>query len=1087
MKLLCSCLFLTLVVFSPAFGQEKAEKKKEPAVDSGLLAGLKLRSIGPALMSGRIADIAVDQNNPNVWYVGAGSGNVWKTTNAGTTFEPIFENYGAYSIGCITIDPSNSNTVWVGTGENVGGRHCGFGDGVYVSHDGGKKFENVGLKHSEHLSKIIVDPRDSNVVFVASQGPLWSPGGERGLFKSTDGGKTWKNILSKGEYTGVTDVVLDPQNPDVLYAATHQRHRTVWALLNTGPESGIYKSTDGGENWQELKTGLPAGDKGKMSLQVSPQKSNVVYATIELSNRKGGFFRSEDHGNSWEKMSDYVGGGTGPHYYQEIYCDPHRFDVIYHANVQLGRSEDGGKTWQDVAKDSKHVDNHAVAFSPNDRNFLLVGCDGGLYKSFDYAETYQFCNNLPLTQFYKLDVDNDFPFYNVVGGTQDNNTQYGPSQTANIQGIRNSDWIITIGGDGHDNAIDPEDPNIIYCESQEGYLRRYDRRTGQSVDIRPRPGAGEEDFRFNWDSPILISPHNHKRLYYGSKHVHRTDDQGDSWATISPDLSRNNNRFELKIMGRVWGIDAGFDLLAMSQYGNVTSISESPLVENLLYAGTDDGLIQVSEDGGKGWREIDQVFGIPQYAFVNDIKADKHDADTVYAALDDHKNGDYKPYLIKSTDRGKTWTSMVGDLPDRHLVWRIEQDHEDKDLFFIGTEFGIFCSLNAGENWIKLTGGVPNIPFRDLAIQTRENDLVGASFGRSFYVLDDYSPLRELNDDMVKESEFHLFPIRRALWYVPADELGGPVGSQGDSFFRTSNPDFGATFTYYVKEELKTKKQLRQEKEQEIAKEGGDVPIPSWEELREEEKEETPGIYFEIYDQSRNLVARVDGNNSKGINRTNWNLRYSGFPGGRRGSGSGPLVAPGNYSVQTFKRANSEITKLGEEETFEVVSIVEPSLASQDQAETIKFLMDVAKLRNVVGATSQTLSNAIEEVVQSKEAITDSPQGTVELMQQARELEVALKDVQIELNGDPVKSDRFESTVPSVGARVGSVLYGSLGNTYGPTKTQREQFGIARGEFDSLTTKIRKLLEQDLPEFEKKLNEAGIPWTSGRAIPDLGK
>ena len=641
--------------------QETAEEKKEEVINSGLLGALKMRSIGPAFMSGRIGDIAVDQNNPNIWYVGVGSGNLWKTTNAGTTFDPIFDNYGSYSIGCVTIDPSNSNTVWVGTGENVGGRHIGFGDGVYVSHDSGKSFKNLGLKDSEHISKIIVHPDDSNVVYVASQGPLWSKGGSRGLFKTTDGGKTWTNILSKGEYTGVTDIAMDPRNPNTIYAATHQRHRTVWALLNCGPESGVHKSVDGGETWTELKSGLPGGDKGKIAIQVSPQKSNVVYATIEEPGLKGGFYRSEDFGNSWKKMSDYVGGGTGPHYYQEIYCDPHRFDVIYHANVRLGRTEDGGKTFDSVAKGTKHVDNHAVAFSPTDPNFVLVGCDGGLYRSYDYAKNYQFCGNLPLTQFYKVDVDYDTPFYNVVGGTQDNNSQYGPSRTGNVQGIRNSDWKITIGGDGHDNAIDPEDPDVIYCESQQGYLQRYDRKTGQSVNIRPRPGAGEEDFRFNWDSPILISPHNHKRLYFGSKHLHRSDDRGDSWKKVSPDLSRDMDRFKLKMMDRVWSVDAGYDLFAMSQFGNITSISESPVEEGLLYVGTDDGLIQISEDGGENWRKVDQIFGVPEFAFVNDIKADRHDADVVYACLDNHKNGDYKPYLVKSSDRGKTWKPMVGD------------------------------------------------------------------------------------------------------------------------------------------------------------------------------------------------------------------------------------------------------------------------------------------------------------------------------------------------------------------------------------------------------------------------------------------
>lgn len=1078
---------LTGLGFAPCLAtglaQETAEEKKESKIDSSMLSALKLRSIGPAFMSGRIADIAVDQNNPNIWYVGVGSGGVWKTTNSGTTFEPIFDGQTSYSIGCVTIDPSNSNTVWVGTGENVGGRHMGYGDGIYVSHDGGKSFKNMGLKESEHLSKIIVHPNNPNVVFAASQGPLWSAGGQRGLFKSIDGGKSWQNVLNRdgekgGQYTGVTDVAMDPKNPDTLYAATHQRHRTVWALMNTGPQTGIHKSVDGGETWTELKSGLPGGDKGKISLQVSPQKSNVVYATVELPERKGGFYRSEDFGASWNKMSDYVGGGTGPHYYQEIYCDPHRFDVIYQANVRLGRSEDGGENWETVSKRTKHVDNHAVAFSPTDPNFVIVGCDGGIYRSYDYAKTYAFCGNLPLTQFYKVDVDYDFPFYHVVGGTQDNNTQYGPTRTNNIQGIRNSDWRITIGGDGHDNAIDPEDPNIIYCESQQGYIRRFDRKTGQSIDIRPRPGADEKDFRFNWDAPILISPHDHQRIYFASKHLHRSDDQGDSWETISPDLSRNVNRYTLKMMDRVWSVDAGYDLMAMSQYGNITSISESPVVEGLLYVGTDDGLIHVSEDGGGNWRKVETIYGVPEYYFVNDIKADRHDENTVYACIDNHKTGDYKPYLVKSTDRGKTWSSMAGDLPDRHLVWRIEQDHENKDLFFLGTEYGLFCSINAGEKWIKLSAGAPTIPFRDLAIQRRENDLVGATFGRGFYVLDDYTPLRELTEELIKDNELYLFPIRKALWYVPEDKLGGPNGSQGDSLFGTQNPDFGAMMTYYVRDELKTKKALRKEKEAKIAKEGGDVPTPSWDELREEELEQAPRIYFEFSNQSNNVVARVDGSTSKGIHRVTWDLRYTQF-------GRGPMVAPGEYSAQAFKMVAGEVSKLGEPRMFEVVSIVEPSIEGQDIAKTIEFQLNLAKFRDAIGATSSTLSTALQRMDEMKTAIKQSANGTAALMKVAETFELKLKAADKSLNGDSVVGAKFEEDVPSIGGRVGSVLFGSMRSTHGITKTQKEQVEIAKQEFKTVSKEIKNLLEVEMKQFEEQLSKAGIPWTSGRAIPDF--
>ncbi len=1057
-------------------GDEQAESKSK--LNDELLSGLKLRSIGPALMSGRVADIAVDQQQPNIWYVAVGSGNLWKTENAGITWQPIFENYPSYSIGCVTIDPNDHNTIWVGTGENVGGRHAGFGDGVYVSHDAGKSFENMGLKESEHLSKIVVDPRDSSTIFVASQGPLWSSGGQRGLYKSTDGGKNWRNVLSKGKYTGVTDVVMDPENPDVLYAATHQRHRTVWALLNAGPETGIHKSTDGGETWSELKNGLPTEDKGKIGLQVSPQHSNVVYATIELADRQGGFYRSQDSGNSWTKMSDYIGGGTGPHYYQEIYCDPHRFDVVYHANVVLGRTEDGGKTWKPVGNENKHVDNHAVAFHPTDPDFLLVGCDGGLYRSYDFAKTYAFTANLPVTQFYKLDVDNDYPFYHVVGGTQDNNSQYGPARTGNVQGIRNADWIITIGGDGHDCAIDPQDPNIIYCESQQGYLRRYDRKSGESVDIRPRPEAGEDDFRFNWDSPILISPHDHTRLYFGSKLLHRSDNRGDSWSKISPDLSRGQDRYKLKMMDRVWSIDAAYDLLAMSQYGNITSISESPLVEGLLYVGTDDGLIQVSEDGGKTWTRIDKIYGIPEMAFVNDIKADLHDANTVYATLDDHKTGDYKPYVIKSTDRGKTWDSMVGDLPDKQLCWRIIQDHKKKDLFFLATEFGIFVSLNGGENWNKLKGGVPTIPFRDLAIQRRENDLVGASFGRSFYVLDDYSPLREITEEMLTDKDFQLFPVRKAFWYSPSDALGGRRGSQGDAYFVADNPPFGATFTYYVRDELKSLKKQRQEKEAELNKAGKDIPTPDWEALEKEQQEEPPAIYFEIYDNDERVIARVNGETGQGLHRTSWDLRYSGITPG----GGGPMVVPGAFKVQAFKKQLEEITKFGDPQSFAVESIVNSTLEPQNPKDVLKFQMDKAKLFDAVRAAASSLESALTEMAEAKNAIKASPNGNSELLKEADALELKLKDARRKLVGESVRSAKFVETVPSIMQRIGGGW--QRDGTYGPTQTHRQQFEIAAKQFETDNAEIKRMLESDLKAFQQSLDKAGIPWTQGRAIPN---
>jgi photosystem II stability/assembly factor-like uncharacterized protein len=1049
----------------------EAPKTLADRVDSELVGAIKFRSIGPAFMAGRIADIALDPKQPNTWYVAVGSGNLWKTTNAGTTFTPIFDNKPSYSIGCVTIDPNHSDTIWVGTGENVSGRHVGFGDGVYRSKDGGRSFDNLGLKQTEHISKILIDPRDSDVVFVAAQGPLWSPGGERGLFKSSDGGATWKNVLSKGPYTGVTDVVLDPQDPNTMYAATHQRHRTVWALLDTGPESGIYKSTDGGETWRELTQGLPGGDKGKIALGVSPQQSNVVYATIELPNRKGGFYRSENHGESFDKRSDFVSGGTGPHYYQEIYLDPHRFDVIYHANDTLVRSLDGGRTFTPIEGRAKHVDNHAVVFHPTDPNFVLVGCDGGIYQSNDFAKSYRFFPNLPVTQFYKVDVDYDLPFYHVVGGTQDNNTQYGPVATRYVQGIANSDWQVVLGGDGHDNAIDPTDPNIIYCEAQQGFIHRYDRRTGQAVDIKPQPVAGEESFRFNWDSPILISPHNPKRIYFGSRKLHRSDDRGDSWTTISPDLSKGIDRWTLPIMGRVWGIDAGFDMLAMSAYGNITSVSESPKVEGLIYVGTDDGLIQITEDGGKTWRKVDRFFDVPEGAFVNDVKADRHNADTVYACLDHHKTGDYKPYVIKSTDRGKTWTSIAATLPERHLVWRIEQDHVQPNLLFLGTEFGVFASVDGGKKWFKFSSGLPTIPVRDLAIQKRENDLVAATFGRGFYVLDDYSVLRELSTERL-DKESYLFPVRRTWWYAPFDRLGGMgsrEGFQGDSYFVADNPTYGAVFTVHLKEAFKSLQETRTEAEQNAKKENKDAKVALLADLEKEAEELVPMRFIRITDTAGAFVARVPLPTGKGLHRVSWDLKKAPL----RGAGLRPMALPGNYTAIVMLWDGKDTKTISEPVSFSVEPMVEPSMPPVDRQQSLEFQNQVVALQHRFDRSIKKLQRGLEQLEEAEKVAKDGAPELGVVWAEIRQASLDGKKLEKQLQGNSILQERYIESVPSPTERLNAVLSGMMSSTHGPTKTHRDQFEICKSEIDAAVPRIDVLVDRTITAIRQKLIAMG--------------
>jgi photosystem II stability/assembly factor-like uncharacterized protein len=658
LSILITALLSVIVTFS--FAQEK---ESDP-LSAKTFADFKFRSIGPAFMSGRIADIAIHPDNQSIWYVAVGSGGVWKTVNSGVSWTAIFDDQKVYSIGCVTIDPKNPHIVWVGTGENVGGRHVGFGDGIYKSSDGGKTWENMGLKKSEHISKIIVHPENSDIVWVAAQGPLWAKGGERGFYKTTDGGKTWKKTLGDEEWVGATDVVIDPRNPDILYAATWQRHRNVAAYMGGGPGTAIYRSDDGGETWKKLTKGLPKNDMGKIGLAISPQQPDVLYAAIELERRTGAIYRTTDRGESWVEMSKTVSGGTGPHYYQELYASPHQFDKIYLADYSMRVSDDGGKTFGTMKKKFKHGDDHALAFRKDDPNYLLAGTDGGLYESFDLEENWRFISNLPVTQFYKIAVDDSEPFYRVYGGTQDNNTQGGPSRTDNKHGISNADWEIVLFADGHQPATEPGNPNIMYAEWQQGNLVRVDRSTGELVYIQPQPKEGEGYERFNWDSPILVSPHSPTRLYFASQRVWRSDNRGDEWKPISGDLTKNQNRITLPIMDKKQSWDASWDFDAMSTYNTITSLAESPKQEGLIYAGTDDGIIQVTEDGGQNWRKISvsDLPGVPATAFVNDIKADLYDASTVYVALDNHKFGDFKPYLYKSTNKGKSWKSISGDL-----------------------------------------------------------------------------------------------------------------------------------------------------------------------------------------------------------------------------------------------------------------------------------------------------------------------------------------------------------------------------------------------------------------------------------------
>ena len=1079
--LLLSLFAFVLACAVPVLAQDDEDEDDDtPKINSSLVSGLKLRNIGPALMSGRISEIAVDPVKRSTWYVAAASGGVWKTENAGTTWKPIFDSYDSYSVGTVAVDPNNRFVVWVGTGENNSQRSVGYGDGVYKSIDGGRSFKKVGLENSEHVARILIDPRDSDVVYVAAQGPLWSDGGDRGLYKTTDGGEHWERILEIDEHTGVTDLVMDPRNPDVLYAAAYQRRRHVWTLINGGPGSGLYKSADAGATWRKINKGLPGGDKGRIGLALSPIKPDVLYAIVEAAGG-GGFYRSDNQGENWARQGGYVSGS--PQYYQEIYADPHKFDRIYSLDTYMMVSEDGGKTFTRLGEADKHVDNHALVFDPDDPDHLLIGSDGGLYETWDRGKTYKYFANLPLTQFYKVAVSNDEPFYYVYGGTQDNATQGGPSRTTNVNGIRNSDWFITVFGDGFDPAVDPVEPNIVYSQWQYGGLIRFDRKTGERIDIKPQPEQAEA-LRWNWDSALMISPHSHTRLYYASQILFRSDDRGDTWQAVSPDLTRNMDRNQLKVMGRVWSVDAVAKNRSTSFYGTIVALSESPLVEGLLYVGTDDGLIQVSEDGGTTWRKIEEFPGVPEMSYVNDIEASQHDANTVYAALNNHKKGDFKPYLLKSTDRGRTWESITGDLPERGSTYTLVQDHVDEDLLFAGTEFGLFFTVDEGATWVQLKSGMPTIAIRELEIQRRENDLVAASFGRGFYILDDYTALREVSEDLIAQ-DAHIFPVKKAWMYVQDTPLAlAGKAFQGAGFYTAPNPAFGATFTYYLKESLKTRKQVRQDEEGKLAKEGQDVFYPSWDDLKAEDREEKPAVMLTVRDEDGQVVRRLAGSTSKGIHRATWDFRYPGFtPANLNGDGYGPMTVPGTYTVSLSKHVDGEEVELAPPTPFEVEPLGLPTLPPADREAILAFQRQTGRLQRAAMGASAAAGEAANRITYIKHTIETTPGLDATLRDEARALELRLMDLRERFSGDRTLPRRAEPAPPGILSRIQQIVFGHWSSTSAPTATHRQNYEIAAAEFSAMLDDLRALVEGDLVALEEKLEAAGAPWTPGRRVP----
>lgn len=1054
---------------------------------SNTFSGLKWRGIGPAFTSGRVSTIAVNPENPSEYYVGAGSGHIWKTVNNGTTFSPIFDNYGAYAIGYIAIDPNNTQVVWAGTGENTHQRALGYGNGVYRSDDGGRSWKNMGLKESRQIGKIIIDPRNSDVVYVAAEGSVWGPGGERGLYKTTDGGKTWERVLYISENTGVNHITFDPRNPDVLYATSEQRRRHFFTKIGGGPESAVYKTVDGGKTWNKLTNGLPSGHVGGGSIEVSPANPDIVYFIVEASDGKGGFYRSTNKGASWSKMSDYTSSGQ---YFNMIVPDPVNPDKVFALDVVSKVTYDGGRTWRNLGLNKRHVDDHCLWINPRDTRHWTIGGDGGLYETFDDGEHFVFKSNLPITQFYRVNVDNSEPFYWVYGGTQDNNSFGGPSRNISSAGVASDEWVVTLGGDGFWQAIEVDNPNIVYSAYQYGNIFRYDKASGERMKIKPEPGKGELHYRWNWDAPFILSRHNKTKLYMGAERLFRSNDRGDSWETISGDLTRNEDRNQFKVMEKFWPSNAVAKDLSTSQWGTIVSLAESPIKEGLLYVGTDDGLIQVTEDDGKTWRKAGSFPGVPEYTYVSDIFASRFDENVVYASFNYIKNDDFKPYLLKSSDKGRTWVSIAANLPKNETVHTVAQDFIKPDLLFVGTEFSFYFSVDGGKTWVKHNPGLPDIPVRDIAIQERENDLVLATFGRGFYILDNYDPLRHIDAAKLRESEALLFPVRDALMYV---EQGARYGT-GSTYFTAPNPDFGAVFTYYLKDVPKTKKQLRLDKEKDLFDKSQPIPQPDRKQLREEEDEIAPYLIFTIRDERGDIVRKLYQEPKKGINRINWRLRYD-LPVNRmdekptfkpaQNNPDGMMVVPGKYIVELAMNHNGTEKQLAGPVSFEAKVLNNTTLPAPNRLIMTQFHLQAAQMRKNLDATQKYWGELNRRVENVRQTIHYAYKADAKLAEKARELAMQLKDIDFALNGTSPKAS-FEEVPPepvSLDYRMDVILSGTWSSTSAPTRTMRTNYEILRDELPSVIEQLN-VVNNELKKIESELDKLGAPLTPGR-IPGM--
>jgi photosystem II stability/assembly factor-like uncharacterized protein len=1005
-----------------------------------MLSTFKPRDIGPALMGGRISDLAVYEADPSIFYAASASGGLLKTVNAGASWENVFSSQSTVSIGDVAINPTDPNTVWVGTGEANSRQSSSWGDGVYKSTDGGRTWKHVGLKESHHVGRIVINPTDTDIVYVAALGHLWGSNPERGVFMTTDGGLTWKNVLAIDANTGAVDLAMDPSNPKLLYAATYQRRRTGWGFNGGGPGSGLYKTADGGRTWKKLTNGLPKGDNGRIGLDIYRKNPNIVVACVE--NKDGGIFRSEDKGETWTKVN---GLNPRPMYFSQIRIDPSDDKRVYLGGVQLHISDDGGKTFRNDGAPFVHLDHHAFWIDPGNSSHIIDGNDGGVWVSHDRARTWEHLNNYSIGQFYTVAVDMQQPYF-VYGGMQDNASWGGPSAVRDRLGIMNQRWFMIQPCDGMYVVVDPKDDGIIYSDCQNGYIIRYDRKTGERKTIRAETAPGEAPLRWNWTAPIVVSKHD-SSLYIGANRLFRSTDHGHTWAATSPDLTTKTDREALAIMDVVGKNITLSKHDGMTSFGNLTTISESPKRAGLIYVGTDDGKVQVTRDGGQNWTDLtSRIPAVPKMLYVSRVVASAFDEGRVYASFDGHRSDDFAPYVYVSTDFGQTWKSIRANLP-AGPVYVIKEDTRNPNLLFLGTEFGLFASLDRGATWTPWKS-LQTVAVYDLVVHPRDNDLVLATHGRSLQVFEDISPLQQLSEDVLASAS-RLFDIRPVTEFIP-NESGWFTGGRE---YAAPNPQFGANINYYLKAAAKE-----------------DVKIL-------------------ISDTAGKVVLELKGPKEAGLQRVVWDLRTTPAAPATLGfyfqpdiTNLGPFVLPDDYRVT--------LSVDGQEQSKTVRVLGDPlvQISTADRRKLYDSLLTLTSMQTTIEATRTTLLRLDDQLKQMTEAVKQAPEAPSavkaaldDAVKQARDLRARA------IGAAPAEAGAEAEAAGGSGrralrGRVNGLKSSVIVSQSLPTAAQDRQLEQCAKDLDGLVAEVNTWITTTLPNLQKQLAASDIRPTIGAPI-----